>query len=721
MHEIDPVTQDYYVLATAARADDRTRVVMHGDSFAVFDAAGTFRKAGLGELGIYHEGTRFLSTFELAIARRRPMLLGSTVRNDAVLAVELANPDIPDFPGGALPRDTVHLASQSCLWDGAWYTRFTVRSYAQRAIDLDLAMMFAADYVDVFEVRGMKRDHRGTLRAPVVDAERGSVVLGYDGLDGRGRTTRLTFSPAPSELLAARARFHLALEPGAAATIELRAGFAVGAERPLLAVDDALARTAGEADTQRGRGTQVTSSNERFDAWLDRSRADLAMMTARLPQGSYPYAGVPWFATPFGRDGIITALELSWIDPELARGVLGYLAATQASAVEPARDAEPGKVIHEARHGEMAALDEVPFGRYYGSVDATPLFVVLAAEHWRRTADRTTAQQVWPHVVRAMHWLEHDADRDGDGFVEYEAATATGLVAQGWKDSFDAISHASGALAEGPIALCEVQGYAFAARLAAAELARALGYDDDAHRLEAAADRLRRHFERVFWSERLGSYALALDRDKRPCEVIASNAGHLLWSGIVSPARAARVVRTLFADGTFTGWGLRTLDASAVRFNPISYHNGSVWPHDNAVIAMGLARYGFKAECTQLLGALFDASHAFDLQRMPELFCGFPRRAFVGPTLYPVACAPQAWAAGAVFLLLQACLGLSIDAPERRIVFDRARLPTTLQEVVIRDLRVGDASVDLVCRRLDDDVGITLTRRDGHVGVSIVK
>jgi glycogen debranching enzyme len=718
MQEIDPATQDYYVLATASRADDRTRVVMHDDSFAVFDAAGTFRRAGMGELGIYHAGTRFLSTFELAIARRRPMLLGSAVRHDAVLVVDLANPDIPDFPGGALPRDTVHVASASCLWDGAWYARFAVRSYAQRPIELDLALMFAADFADVFEVRGMKREHRGTLRAPVIGADR--VALGYDGLDGVARVTQLTFAPTPRELIAQRARFTLALAPGAAQTIEVRAGFELGGPRALVAVDDALALRTADADARRGRCT-ITSDRSSFDGWIDRSRTDLDMMTARTPHGSYPCAGVPWFATQFGRDGLITALELLWVDPDIARGVLEYLAATQSDVDDADRDAEPGKVLHEARRGEMAALGEVPFGRYYGSVDATPLFVVLAGAHYRRTADRVMAERMWPHVVRALRWLDHGGDRDGDGFVEYEQRTPKGLVAQGWKDSNDAIAHADGTLADGPIALCEVQGYAFAARLAGAELARALGYDDDAHRLEVAADRLRRHFERVFWSERLGCYALALDKDKRPCEVIASNAGHLLWSGIASPARAMRVARALLADGSFTGWGVRTLDASATRFNPISYHNGSVWPHDNAIIAMGMARYGFKAECAQLVGALFDASHWFDLQRMPELFCGFARMPYVGPTLYPVACAPQAWAAGAVFMLLQACLGISIDALARRVVVDRARLPASLGEVAIRDLRVAGAVIDLVCRRKDDDVSVTLDRRDGVVEVMITK
>ena len=298
---------------------------------------------------------------------------------------------------------------------------------------------------------------------------------------------------------------------------------------------------------------------------------------------------------------------------------------------------------------------------------------------------------------------------------------STASSQQGWKDSFDSISHADGSLAEGPIALCEVQGYVFAARRGAAELARVLGLEDEAHRLEASADRLRRHFERVFWSERLGGYVLALDGAKRPCEVRASNAGHLLWSGIVDPVRAERICDALFAPASFTGWGIRTLDASAERFNPISYHDGSVWPHDNALIAMGLARYGFKHACGSLLEAMFEASHHFDLGRMPELFCGFGRTGSVGPTHYPVACSPQAWAAGAPFLLLQACLGVEIDAPNRRVLFDRPHLPASLHAVTLHDLRIGDARIDVACRRHGGDVALQLERRDGRVEVATIK
>jgi glycogen debranching enzyme len=579
--------------------------------------------------------------------------------------------------------------------------------------------MFGADFRDVFEVRGVHRQVRGTREPPLLEPQ--AVTLRYRGLDGCQRLTHIELSPAPRRLTGARAEYSLLLAPGESTHIDLCAGFGVDDTPPLVDFDRALESVTATSAARMSRGTQLLSSNQRFEAWIDRSRSDLQMMITDTPHGPYPYAGVPWFSTPFGRDGIITASQLLWIDPELARGVMSYLAHTQAKELDPERDAEPGKIIHEVRGGEMAALGEIPFGRYYGSVDATPLFVMLAADYWRRTADRAALTAIWPHVVHALEWIDDFGDVDGDGFVEYAPRSNGGLVVQAWKDSHDAVSHADGSLAEAPVAMCEVQGYVYAARRGGAELARVLGCDSLAHDLDVAADNLRDQFERAFWSERLRTYVLALDRDKRPCEVRASNAGHLLWTGIVDTHRAALVVDALFSPDTFTGWGLRTLDASASRFNPISYHNGSVWPHDNAIMAMGLSRYGFKEQCTALLAALFEASHWFELGRTPELFCGFARQPAQGPTAYPVACAPQAWAAGAVFWLVQACLGLCIDAPSRRIVLDRPRLPESIGDLTIRDLYVGDAHVDLVCQRRGNDVGVQLSHREGDIEIAAIK
>ncbi len=711
----------YYIVADAALAGERNRVLKHGNTFAVFDHYGDVRPAGMGEQGLYHEGTRFLSCCLLCLGRDRPLFLSSTVKeaND-LLAVDLTNPDLADSTGAAVPRGTLHFARLKFLWQGACYERLRVKNYGLHPVEVTFALRFAADFVDIFEVRGTRRERRGRHLAGKIADD--AVVLAYRGLDGVARRTRLLFTPRPAALSAGEAGFRVSLRPHQEEVFNLVVVCATGENDPsVLAFDEALAAAARALPQARTAACTIRTSDGQFNAWVNRTAADLHMMVTEMPGGPYPYAGVPWFSTPFGRDGILTALECLWLNPALARGVLVYLAATQATEVNPEQDAEPGKILHEARGGEMAALGEIPFGRYYGSVDATPLFVVLAGAYYERTGDRPFLESLWPHVEAALRWMDTRGDADGDGFVEYFRRSPTGLANQGWKDSHDAIFHTDGRLAEGPIALCEVQGYVYLARRAAAELAGVLGLPERTHQLSRQADALRERFEELFWCEELDTYALALDGAKRPCRVRTSNAGHCLLAGLAAPERARRVARTLLGPDSFSGWGVRTVAAGEARYNPMSYHNGSIWPHDNALLALGLARYGFKDEVLTILGGMFDASLCMDLHRLPELFCGFHRREGEGPTLYPVACAPQAWAAAAVYLLLQACLGLSIRAPEGRICFSYPRLPPFLQELHIRNLRVNDATVDLLLLRHGHDVGINVPRREGKVEITMVK
>ena len=705
----------YYILATSTLADESDRVLKHGESFAIFDRWGDIKPVGLGEEGLFHRGTRHLSGLRLRIGDERPLLLGSTTRHDnSRLTIDLANPDMI-VDGRPLRAGTVHLSRTKVLWAGACHERIEFRNFGLDEVILPISLRFAADYADVFEVRGMERPERGTLLDPV--AEDGRIVLAYDGLDGVRRTTQIGFSPMPDGLESREATYMLELPPGRSIVIELRIDCDGGSPPREVDFASALTRASAELEGRFDRSARIASSSELFDDWVARSLADIVMMTSETAEGSYPYAGVPWFSTVFGRDGIVTAFQLLWVQPALARGVLKHLAAMQATEDEPVRDAQPGKILHEVRHGEMAALMEIPFGRYYGSHDSTPLFVMLAGAHYRHTGDVELARSLWPNVEAALAWIDGPGDPDGDGFIEYSRQRPTGLVQQGWKDSNDSIFHADGTLAEGPIALCEIQGYVYAARLAAADIASALGLASRASELTSQAVSLRTRFEEAFWDDELGTYGIGLDGDKRLCRVPTSNPGHCLWTAITSGERAAAVTEQLLSDAMFSGWGIRTVAAGQSRYNPMSYHNGSIWPHDNALAALGMARYGHHEAAVQVMHALFDASRHFDLARMPELFCGFTRRPGEGPTHYPVACAPQAWAAGAVFMLLQACLGLEVDALGSTVRISDARLPLFLDHLQLENVAVGDARLDLRLQRHHDGVGVDVLERRGSVAV----
>jgi glycogen debranching enzyme len=718
-HEIvqEPVEVEspYAIRATSGRRDPRTRVLKAEETFVVLDRLGDIAPGGSGELGLYHRGTRFLSSLALTVDGGRPFLLSSGVREDStVFVADLTNPDLVAGEEVVCPRGSVHLIRECRVAANGLIESFHLRNYASSSVAMRLGLNLDADFADIFEVRGTTRARRGQRLAP--RWREGSLRFAYRGLDGILRTTRLQAVPSPAPAGAGRLEYDITLSPGEERSLRLEIGCRVEGVR----ASREARRSTKDRDAGGPPAFGLRSSNEEFDAWVRRSASDLAMMTTHTPWGPYPYAGVPWFSAPFGRDGILTALEVLWLDPSLARGVLRFLAATQANRTDEAHDAQPGKILHEFRTGEMANLEEIPFGRYYGSVDATPLFVLLAGAYLERTGDRALLQRLWPNLERALQWIDRYGDVDRDGFVEYSGRSERGLIHQGWKDSNDAVFHEDGSPVEGPVALCEVQGYVWAAKRAAAAVADSLGRKPRARRLTAEAERLRERFDEAFWDGALASYVLALDGEKRPCRVQSSNAGHALFSGVVPEARAATLAATLLDQSSFTGWGVRTLSAEERRYNPMSYHNGSVWPHDNALIAAGFGRYGLTGEAARLLFAFFELSRSVDLRRLPELICGFQRRSGGGPTLYPLACAPQAWAAGAVFLMLQACLGLSIRGRESQILLERPTLPPFLETLRIDDLRVGGGSVDLSLSRRGPEVVVDVARSAGHVAVTVV-
>jgi glycogen debranching enzyme len=719
MAEALRLDEQFAILSETERAPS-SRVLKYGDMFAVFSPHGDVIPAAASEHGLYYAGTRFVSRFELLLANRQPLLLSSTISEDnTVFTADLTNPDVVRDDKVAVARGLLHVFRSRVLWNASCLERVRVSNHGLHAIETTIALRFDADFADVFEVRGTRRARRGH-RLPDGSAAHG--VLGYHGLDGIVRRARVRSVPTPDRAEEGLFVFALSLAPHACADIEISVTCEVDTEsHAVVRYDDALALVRQHLAPHDQRECLVVSSNETFNRWVRRSAADLKMMITDTPHGPYPYAGIPWFSTPFGRDGIITALELLWVAPDIARGVLTFLAATQATTVVDAQDAQPGKILHEMRSGEMAALGEIPFGQYYGTADATPLFVMLAHAYFERTADLAFIDRLWPHILAALDWVDSFGDPDRDGFLEYSRRSESGLIQQGWKDSFDSVFHADGSLAEPPIALCEIQGYAYGAWHGAARLAEARGDPTTAERWRERAASLQRQFEQAFWCEDIGTYALALDALKRPCRVRTSNPGHCLFTGIAGQPRARAVAETLMSDPSFGGWGVRTVAAGSARYNPMSYHNGSIWPHDNALVAAGLARYGFTAAASRIMGAMFDLSEAVDLHRLPELICGFHRRGGESPTLYPVACAPQAWAAGAVYLLLEACLGLRIDAAARRVSFSKAVLPESIGWLRLVNLSVGDASVDLLLTRHTYDVGVTVLRRDGDVEITAVK
>jgi glycogen debranching enzyme len=718
--------QQYYIVAPEIAVPERTLVLKHDATFGLFNEFGDIDTHARQDEGLYHDGTRFLSRLAFSLVGGRPLLLSAAARRDNLLiSADLTNPDLYHDGRVIVPRGSIHIFRSKLIWDGACYERIHIRNFSGERLEVTAAIAYASDYADLFEIRGQHRAKRGrTLDTQIAE---GTVELGYEGLYDITRRTAIRCEPAAQRITPTEMQFRLALDPREERVLSLTITChtdSAGA-RALTRATPPMSYDTARDQAERSLGQRLScpadTSNQQFNAWLQRSTADLNMLISKSPSGLYPHAGVPWFDTTFGRDGIITALQCLWFAPQVARGVLAFLAQTQATAVDQERDAEPGKILHEARRGEMAELREVPFGRYYGSVDSTPLFVLLAGAYYRRTRDLAFIESIWPNVTRALDWMDRSGDPDRDGFIEYHRRSSHGLVQQGWKDSHDSVFHADGRLAEGPIALCEVQSYAYAARLEAASLADTLGHPDLARTLRESSTYLRAKFQEKFWCPNLGLYALALDGEKKACEVRSSNAGHCLFSGIAAEDHESAIVDELTREVFFTGWGVRTIADTEARYNPMAYHNGSIWPHDNAIIAAGMTHRRSKVLAEEILNAHYEASTFFDSGRLPELFCGFRRREGKAPTRYPVACSPQAWAAGAVFMMLQACLGLSVDAIKSRVLLRSPCLPRCLDRISIRGLSLGGAGdVDLTLVRSGRSVAAHVERRSGDLEVIVL-
>jgi glycogen debranching enzyme len=740
------------------RATDLTGVLVlkHDARFLVSDPFGDVRPGPRG-LGLYAGDTRVLSTYEMRVNAVRPVVLRTGSSASYGSTIQMTNPDLlrdprdKQDPDAVLRRQSLGVVRERLLSD-AFEERIRIDNYTLHPERCALTLRLDADYADIFEVRGVVRARRGERGREEVDGD--TITFSYVGLDGHLRRTSVTSSEPFRLLPAGMAERDLErcvrdglpwpdaerretagevlvlwdweVAPGAHRSLRVTVTSDVapgprrgtGGDRPR-----ALSGQEAEAAHRAwyASSTGVETSHAYADRAFRRALADLRLLVNSGPGPGERYiaAGVPWFSTLFGRDAIITALQTLAIRPQIAQETLSVLARLQATEEDPWRDAQPGKILHEWRSGELALAGEIPHTPYYGSIDATPLWLMLLDAYERWTADSALVDRLWPNALAAVRWIEEWADADGDGFLEYERRSPSGLVNQGWKDSTDSNRFRDGRLASAPLALVEVQAYAHAARMAVARLARVRGEDALAARQEEAARVLADRFEERFWMEDVGTYAMALDAEKRPVDAVSSNPGHVLWCGIASPERARRVVTSLVGPELWSGWGIRTLAETMRGYNPIGYHIGTIWPHDNGIAAAGMLRYGFREEASRVAGALLEATAFFRDARLPELFCGFDRARSPYPVPYPVACFPQAWAAGSLFQLLAATLGLEPDAAARRLVLRSPTLPPWLPDVRLQGLRVGDAVVDLLIRGSDGSTAVEVVGRTGELSVVV--
>lgn len=692
--------------------------LIDGKAFVATALAGDIAPPSSTDVGLFFYDTRFLSRWELRVNGHRALVLSAATEQNLLAQIELTVATMATRDHLDLPENTVYVHREQLL-AGEFFDRLTFRNFSLLPVTLDIELCFAADFMDVFQVRGMLRQTTGTYFRPQLQAD--GVRFSYLGRDDQFRQTQIHFSPSPRALRPDSASFELTLAPGEQQTLQCTIAGTVGApaRQPLPQQSSeqnfvtSLARRRGNVQNWERLTTSFESSDETFTRCLQTAASDF--FSLRVPFGAsgsltehgrtspgggeIVAAGIPWFATIFGRDSLIASYQVLMLHPQLAQETLRYLAQHQGDKRDDWRDEEPGKILHEMREGEMTRAGEMPHSPYFGSVDATPLFLIVLDETYNWTGDDAMIEELLPAARRALAWIDDFGDRDGDGLVEYQRRSPQGLDNQGWKDSWDAYLLPDGSLPEAPLALCEVQGYCYEARYRFSRLLRTCGDAAGADRLRRQATELSRRFERLFWQPEQSYYAAALDAAKRPVRAITSNAGHLLWSRIISRERARQVARRMMRSDMYSGWGLRTLSSDEPTFNPLSYHRGSIWPHDNALIAQGFAFYDFKQPLLRVLTGLFQAANYFRDQRLPELFVGVQRNEFDRPVNYPVSCSPQAWASGAWFLLLTAALGLRPNASRHELRVVNPVLPDWLQWLRIHHLRIGNSQVSLEFNR----------------------
>ncbi len=714
--------------ASVTRSIANAVVVKEGDVFFLSEPDGDVPLGGEHGFGLYYHDCRFLNGYELRLADAKPELLVATADRGFMAVIELTNPDIRMSDGKLLRKEELGIKWERMLDSStlAFYDALTFQNYGLEPIAFPIALTFHSEFEPLFAVRGLLREKLGTLHPPRWHDS--GLSLRYDGADAIGRSLSIQLSHAPQSTEATTARFHIALRPEE--NKQILVSFYLGETQDPGVGEPKTQAQPDFKDTQTrlqdtlyrclAQETEVHSDSILLNRLMDRSLRDLHLLQTTSGGQKFFAAGVPWFVTLFGRDSLIAALQTLAYDPDIAVQTLRILANYQGQKLDPWRDEEPGKIMHELRVGEMARLNEIPQTPYYGTIDATPLFLILIARHAAWTGDLTLFNDLRDNIERALAWMAESGDQNGDGYIEYQSSSQKGLINQGWKDSGDAIVNADGSLARPPISLVEVQGYVYSAKVSLADLYERTGERDRAEQLRSEADELRARFNRDFWLEDKAFYALALQANHKPAVVISSNPGQALWSGIVDPEKAHRTVQRLMAPDMFNGWGIRTLSEQERRYNPIGYHLGTVWPHDNSLIASGFRRYGFDTEACEIFTAIAEAAMYFEHYRLPEVFAGFCREDYGVPVHYPVACHPQAWAAGAIPYLVETLLGLVPEAFDERLRIVRPVLPGFVDRLELRRLRVGSSRADLRFERTSQgSVSVEVLQVTGSLDVVV--
>jgi glycogen debranching enzyme len=690
-------------------------VIKAGNAFCIAMRDGRLPLADDHPLGIYLADCRHLRGHELWIGGRRPRLLISTDSAGTTAVFELTNPDLPVRGGRELPLQSLRIRIEWQMLPGAMIERITVHSHARDPVELELELRLDADFRPMLEVRGLARARRREVRRHV---DGSTLRFAATGLDGTERSTSVSCSAAVAHD-DGRLTVPVALEPGEEVSIDVRVELAQGGRAEISLEERASMSHAGaDADAWLADRCRVDVDEQLVERVLRRSLLDLRLLASELDGHGYYAAGLPWYATLFGRDSLIAAMQTLAFDSEMAADTLRVLAGRLGTRVDDDRDEEPGKVLHELRQDELGAAGLTPFACYYGTVDATPLFLCLLCEHAHWAGSLDIFHELQPQIEASLRWIDEYGDLDGDLLLEYRRRSAAGLDNHCWKDSWDGIPDEHGVPLEQPIAVVEVQGYVVAAKRGLADLFELDGDPERAEALRTEAARVADEIER-FWLADRGFYAIALDGHKRPSRVLASNQGHLLWAAAVPSQRAGAIAGALMGEHSYSGWGVRTLSSDERAFNPVGYHTGTVWPHDNALFAIGLRKYWLDQPFLRVLEGLLDVASTLPGYRLPELFAGFSRTDYEDPVPYPVACSPQAWAAGSLPSMLIAGLGITPDALSGTLRIRRPSLPRQINRVALERLRVGDARVDLVFERVAraGSVAITDVKIDGQLDV----